>query len=106
MDKNIQGAIDGEHWESSSMYPEMIQIATADETAQGKKAKLSFEFARGAEISHEAVYQVCLDKFLQKEDVADEPIYICPVCGYAVFGENPVENCPVCKAPWSKFQRN
>ncbi len=30
--------------------------------------------------------------------------WVCTVCGYVYEGENPPEECPVCKAPASKFQ--
>jgi rubrerythrin len=29
--------------------------------------------------------------------------WVCSVCGYVYEGENPPEECPVCKAPASKF---
>ena len=29
--------------------------------------------------------------------------WVCSVCGYVYEGENPPEQCPVCKAPASKF---
>ncbi len=29
--------------------------------------------------------------------------YVCTVCGYVYEGENPPEQCPVCKAPAEKF---
>ncbi len=30
--------------------------------------------------------------------------WVCTVCGYVYEGENPPEECPICKAPASKFQ--
>ena len=30
--------------------------------------------------------------------------WICTICGYVAYGENPPEACPQCKAPASKFQ--
>ena len=29
--------------------------------------------------------------------------WVCPVCGYVYEGEKPPEQCPICKAPASKF---
>ncbi len=29
--------------------------------------------------------------------------YVCPVCGYVHYGENPPERCPQCGVPGSKF---
>ena len=29
--------------------------------------------------------------------------WVCSVCGYVYEGPNPPEQCPVCKAPASKF---
>ena len=32
--------------------------------------------------------------------------WVCTVCGYTVEAENPPEQCPLCKAPASKFKAN
>ncbi|MBQ4152646.1 MAG: NADH peroxidase, partial [Schwartzia sp.] len=29
--------------------------------------------------------------------------FVCSVCGYVHEGDNPPEQCPICKAPASKF---
>ena len=31
-------------------------------------------------------------------------VWVCSVCGYVSFGEEPPEHCPQCKAPKSKFK--
>jgi rubrerythrin len=31
-------------------------------------------------------------------------VYLCPVCGDIEFGEPP-DQCPICKAPKSKYQK-
>ena len=31
--------------------------------------------------------------------------WICSVCGYVHEGDTPPENCPLCKAPASKFNK-
>ncbi len=31
-------------------------------------------------------------------------VWVCSVCGYVSFGEEPPESCPQCKAPKSKFK--
>ena len=38
------------------------------------------------------------------EEKAMKKKYVCPVCGYVYYGEEPPAECPVCKVPGSKFK--
>jgi len=49
------------------------------------------------------------EEFKTKEDVKVEEEnktkWVCPVCGYIHYGENPPEKCPLCGVPQNLFQK-
>lgn len=94
---NLQEAISGETHEFSSMYPPMVQQATAD----GHKAKRMFEYAVAAEEVHAKLYTLALEAVKQGKDLTAD-FYLCPVCGYIEMGK-PEKPCPVCGAKPEKF---
>ena len=55
--ENLQGAIDGETFEFSKMYPPMLEQANAE----GHKAKTMFRFALDAEAVHADIYKKALE---------------------------------------------
>ena len=87
---NLQAAIDGETYESTTMYPPMIDQADADE----HKAKRMFKYAAEAEAIHAKIYKMALEAVQNGEDFVEE-FYLCPVCGYIELGAPP-ESCPIC----------
>lgn len=97
--ENLQAAIDGEHHESVSMYPEFITQAEAEENL---KALKTFKWAIEVEKQHEALYRQALANL--GSDAADIEIWICPFCGSTHIGVAP-EKCPVCGAPGKKFEK-
>jgi len=96
--ENLQGAIDGETYEFTKMYPPMLATAVAE----GHKAKRMFGYAVEAEAVHARLYQAALQAVQQGRDLAETHFYLCPVCGYIELG-TPPEECPVCGAKKSKF---
>jgi rubrerythrin len=95
---NLQGAIDGETFEFTKMYPPML--ATAE--AEGHKAKRMFKFAVEAEQVHARLYTLALEAAKKGKDLTEVDFYLCPVCGYIEFGKAP-DNCPICGLSAAKF---
>lgn len=98
---NLQAAIEGEHYECSTMYPEFIATAIAE----GKKgAQASFEKANAVERTHHSLFSKALEAAKAARDLPDADLYVCEVCGHTVVGEAP-DICPVCGARHEKFSR-
>jgi rubrerythrin len=98
--QNLQAAIDGETYESTTMYPPMLQQAEQE----GHKAKRMFGYAVKAEAVHATLYRAALDAVKAGKDLLESEFYLCPVCGYIEFGKPP-EACPICGAKGEKFAR-
>jgi rubrerythrin len=98
---NLEAAMEGEHHEFTTMYPEFIATAVAE----GKKgAQTSFERANEVEQTHHALYGEALAAARAGKDLPDADLYVCDVCGHTVVGEAPDE-CPVCGARHEKFRK-
>jgi rubrerythrin len=97
--ENIQAAINGEHYEATSMYPDFIADAEKD---QDKKALASFRYALAVEKVHEALYTKALAALSKDASVAE--YYVCPICGNTFEGSAP-DRCPVCNTPSSRFEK-
>lgn len=96
--QNLAAAIGGETYEYTEMYPPMLQQAQAE----GHKAKRMFEYAVKAEAVHARLYQMAMDAVQKGQDLPQDKIYLCPVCGDIEFGAPP-ESCPICKTKGSSF---
>lgn len=91
---NLQDAINGETYEFTKMYPEMI----ADAEAEGEKAIARYmSFVNEVEEVHANLYKKAANNELDGIE-----FYICPVCGYTHEGQYE-GNCPVCMAKGSSF---
>lgn len=89
--ENLQEAINGETFEFTSMYPQMIEDASGD----GLDVALrSFSFANTVEKVHADLYQKAFDNLGNNQEV---DYYVCKVCGNTLEGE-PHGPCPVCLA--------
>ena len=96
---NLAAAIEGEHYEFTTMYPGFIATAIAE----GKKGALaSFERANAVEQTHHALYSGALEAAKAGKDLPEADFYVCGVCGHTVAGEAP-DVCPVCGARHEKF---
>jgi rubrerythrin len=97
--ENLQTAIDGEHYEVNTMYPDFLKTAEAE---QNKKATFSFKDAWEVEKIHETLYRKALENL--NSGMPTVEYYICPVCGY--IHEGPMnEKCPVCGTPAARFEK-
>lgn len=92
---NLVEALNGETYEFTKMYPEMIKEAKEE----GKTAVARyFDFANRVEEVHANLYK----KAIEGASAFTGSYYICPVCGYT--HEGPYDGaCPVCGAKGSSF---
>lgn len=96
---NLQDAIDGETYEFTKMYPEMIKDAAEEDQRAVEKY---FGWVNEVEEVHSKLYKKALEA---KGQVADVDYYICSVCGYT--HEGPHEGkCPVCNAAEKAFYKH
>ena len=91
---NLQDAINGETYEFTKMYPEMIK----DAEAEGQTATAKYMgFVNTVEEVHANLYKKAANNQLGNVD-----FYICLVCGYT--HEGPMTGpCPVCQAKAEAF---
>lgn len=99
--ENLKEAMEGEHYEFTSMYPEFIAAAREEDQ---KKALRSFEYANEAEKVHGKNYENLLKTVEAGSDMEDKEISLCPVCGWVGAGELP-ERCPICNTPQKMFKK-
>jgi rubrerythrin len=91
---NLQVAFEGESFEIDEMYPAYGEVAAV----QGnKQASRSVKYAVKAEMDHKWMYSEAREKALKGDDIADQPVSVCLICGHTVIGDLP-DKCPVCKA--------
>ncbi len=98
--ENLQGAIEGEMFEITEMYPVYKETAKF-QAEQG--AEVSFHYALSAEKIHAAMYKKAKEAVDAGKDVELGPVQICSVCGYTVEGKIP-DKCPICGSPGEEFQ--
>lgn len=96
---NLKYAIEGELYESSQMYPPMLEQAEKE----NHKAKKMFKWALEVEKVHAELYQLALNAVKNGKDI-DYEVWLCPICGHLEF-KNPPEKCPVCGVPAAKYER-
>jgi len=100
---NLQEAVNGEHYETTEMYPEFAKIAREEGNTE---AAILFEQIAKVEAEHRDRYQKLLD--MVKDGTVfkrDKPIkWKCGECGYIHEGEEPPVKCPCCKHPREHFE--
>ena len=102
-EENLQAAIDGEHFEHSSMYPEFAE--KAKEEGYEEIATRLLAIAK-AEEHHEERYQKLLEQVKTGNIFKkDKPVkWVCQECGYVHEGAEAPEECPSCKHPKYYFK--
>ena len=96
--ENLAAAVDGETYETTTMYPPMLKQAEADNHA----AKRMFEYAMKAEAVHAKLYAMALEAVKSGKDLATTAFYLCPICGHIELGKPPA-SCPICGTKGEKF---
>jgi rubrerythrin len=101
--ENLQAAIDGEHYETTTMYPGFADVADQE----GYKAiAVRLRAIAVAEAHHEERYSKLL-KEVKAQSVFKKDhkiIWICRECGYVYEGTEPPAKCPACQHPSSFYQ--
>lgn len=94
---NLQDAINGETYEFTKMYPEMIK--EAEDEGKSAIAKY-FGFVNKVEEVHAGLFKKALEN---PAALPATDYYVCKVCGYT--HEGPCEKCPICGAGAAAFQK-
>jgi len=100
---NLKAAMEGEHFETTKMYPEMAKDAKEE---GDEKAAALFTTIGKVEAHHEARYKKLLEQ-VEKGDVfkREKPIsWKCSKCGHIHVGTEPPKKCPACKHPTEYFE--
>ena len=97
--ENLREAIAGENHEFKEMYPEMIEVARAE---NNKVAEITLTYANEVERVHAGLYHSMMESLDTSKESYD--YYVCPVCGMTVEREPP-EICPVCGAKGELFKK-
>jgi rubrerythrin len=97
--ENLKAAVEGESYEFKTMYPDFDK----DAQAEGNKAALaSIQNAMAVEQVHFGLFNKAAEALAAGNDLPDQPIFVCSVCGNTVEGSAP-DSCPVCGATKDKF---
>ena len=92
---NLKAAIEGETYEFTKMYPEMIK----DAEAEGQTAVAKYmDMVNKVEEVHANLYKKAAADNHAFDNV---DFYVCKVCGYT--HEGPCDSCPVCGAKAAAF---
>ena len=95
---NLDRAFQSETAVNGVYYPKMLQDAEEDGE---EAAAFIFSQARDVESFHAKLYKKALDHMIAQRST---DYYVCGVCGYVADGKLP-ENCPVCGAASTKFEK-
>jgi desulfoferrodoxin-like iron-binding protein len=96
---NLQDAINGEHYENVTMYPDFEAIAR--EEGHNDAARL-FKAIGKVEVEHEKMYKELMERLgsgKEFESDNEDEEWICEVCGHIHKGKKAPKVCPVCKHP-------
>ena len=100
---NLTAAIEGENYETESMYPDFAKQA---EEEGDKDAAFMFRQIAGIEAHHRDRYKKLLE--MVKNGTVykrDEPIkWKCAICGHIHTGQEPPAKCPCCKHPREHYE--
>jgi len=101
--ENLQAAIDGEHYENKTMYPEFAKIAKEEGLI---KIAMRFLSIVKSEEYHEERYKKLLEQVKNKSVFKKdkEVWWVCRECGYIHYGKEPPQKCPACEHPQAFFQ--
>lgn len=101
--KNLQEAIEGEHYETTKMYPDFYEIAVKEGDKETAKA---FKEIGEVESWHRDRYKALLKNLEEgKMFKRDKPIrWKCLNCGYVHQGKEAPKVCPACAHPQAFYE--
>ncbi len=101
--ENLKSSINGEHYETTEMYPTFAKIA--EKEGYPEIAERLYGIAT-AEKHHEERFKKLLSELengtLFKKDEKVE--WVCRKCGFVYLNEQPPEECPSCSHPSKYFE--
>jgi rubrerythrin len=100
---NLKEAIDGEDYETTTMYPDFARIAKEEGNLE---AAMKFEQIGKVEADHRERYKKLLAR-VESGTVftREKPItWKCSLCGYLHTGTTPPEKCPTCQHPKEYYE--
>lgn len=95
--ETVQGYVPGEVFEYERLYKMVKEYAKEHRYPLAEQAYMG---AAAAEREHAALLKQAADL----ENFDGTPVYVCPICGYLMTGEEAPERCPVCGGPKRQFQ--
>lgn len=103
--ENLKTAQSGELYEIDTMYPGFIAEAEAHKATAAIR---SMHGAMEAEKNHARLYGEAI-ALLESGDkgawiYAVREFFVCPVCGYTSETPEEHDRCPICNAPWERFE--
>jgi len=99
--ENLQAAIEGETYEVTTMYPQFLADAKAENV---EKATKSFTWAFDTEKKHAAFYKKALEAINAKtENTLASEYAVCPVCGNTYEKATMDDKCAFCHTAKEKF---
>jgi len=99
--ENLQAAIDGETYESTTMYPQFLVDAKAEKV---EKAEKSFTWALDTEKKHQEFYASALAALNANDESTMPFVYaVCPVCGNTYDNQNVDDKCAFCQTAKEKY---
>jgi len=102
--ENLKAAIEGETYESTTMYPEFLATAKAEKSAA---AVTTFTWANDAEKKHAQLYTAALNSLTTEgnDNAVSATWYLCPKCGNLYNNITDVQSCEFCATKSSAFQQ-
>lgn len=99
--ENLQSAIEGETYETTTMYPQFLTDAKAEKV---EKAEKSFNWAADTELKHQEFYKKALAALQSKtENTLAFEYAVCPVCGNTYDKATIEVECEFCGTKQDKF---
>lgn len=101
--ENLKAAMEGEHYETTEMYPDFAN--DADKEGNVEAANLFRQIAK-VEKEHEQRFAKLLEMVKSgKVFTREKPIrWKCSKCGYIHEGNSPPDKCPSCKHPKEYYE--
>jgi rubrerythrin len=99
--ENLNTAVSGETFEFKQMYPGYVKTAKEEKNNQ---ATWSFDVANKVEQIHANLFTKASKMLKTGKQPPTAEYYVCSICGNTVENE-PLEKCPICGNPKSKFFR-
>lgn len=95
--ESVETFVPGEEFEYTRLYKMMEEYAGEHQSPLSKQA---YAGAAAAEREHARLLKEACDM----EMFTKEKIYVCPICGYVMAGDDIPERCPVCGGPKRQYE--